>query len=139
MTSPEYATELGRLKKWSDARWITWGADLAHLSTGRWLAEHAPGVAPVLRTSHFASQLAAAEAGLGVAIASDPFRHVRRLVPVAIARSLQAAWDALPIEELWLVGHRALRSVPRIAALWEFLAGELSDPSRAAEIRPPRW
>ena len=26
------------------------------------------------------------------------------------------------MEELWLVGHRALRTVPRIAALWEFLA-----------------
>jgi DNA-binding transcriptional LysR family regulator len=138
MTSPEYAKELGRVKRWADARWITWAQDLAHIPTGRWFAEHVAGVAPVLRTSHFASQLTAAAAGLGVALASDPFRHVHRLVPIVIARGLQASWDALPVEELWLVGHRALRTVPRIAAVWDFLAEHLSDPERASELRRRR-
>ena len=69
-------------------------------------------------------------------LASEPFRHVRRLVPVAIARRLQPSWDALPVEDLWLVGHRALRTVPRIAALWDFLAEHMSDPARAAELVP---
>jgi hypothetical protein len=36
------------------------------------------------------------------------------------------------VEDLWLVGHRALRMVPGIAALWDFLAEQLSDPARAA-------
>src|SRR5262249_39677475 len=36
LTSPDYARELGRLKRWSDARWITWAGDLAHLATRRW-------------------------------------------------------------------------------------------------------
>jgi DNA-binding transcriptional LysR family regulator len=137
MTSPAYAEELGRLKRWSDARWITWAGDLAHLPTARWLAEHVAGVAPVLRTSHFASQLSAAAAGLGVTLASEVFRHVHRVTPVTIARSLQASYDALPEEELWLVGHRALRTVPRIAALWDFLAEHMGDPSRVAELRSP--
>jgi len=138
LTSPEYARELGKVKRWSDARWIAWGADLMHLPSGRWIAEHAGGT-PVLRTSHFASQIAAAEAGLGVTLATDPFRLVRRLVPVAHARALQASFDALPVEELWLVGHRALRTVPRIAALWDFLAEVFAQPERAAElVRPGR-
>lgn len=134
MTSPEYARELGRLRRLEDARWLTWGPDLAYLPTGVWLREHAPSVVPVLRTSHFASQLAAAQTGLGVVLAPEPFRHVRRLVPIEHGKALRAAWDALPSEELWLVGHRALRTVPRIAALWEFLQENLSHPERAGEL-----
>jgi DNA-binding transcriptional LysR family regulator len=136
LTSPAYAAELGRLRRWSDARWITYGAELGHVPTARWVTEHA-GTAPVLRTSHFTSQLAAAAAGIGITLASEPFRFVRRIVPVAISRALQPSWDALPVEDLWLVGHRALRTVPRIAALWDFLAEHLSDPARAAELTQP--
>jgi DNA-binding transcriptional LysR family regulator len=136
LTSPEYAAELGRLKRWSDARWITYGSELAQIPTARWVTEHA-GAAPVLRTSYFAGQIAAAVAGLGVILASEPFRFVRRLVPVAIGRALQPGWDALPLEDLWLVGHRALRTVPRIAALWDFLAEHLASIERAGELAVP--
>ena len=136
MTSPAYAAELGRLKRWSDARWIGYAADLAQIPTARWVNEHAGGV-PVLRTSHFPSQVAAAVAGVGVMLASEPFRFVRRLVPIAISRALQPDWDALPVEELWLVGHRALRTVPRIAALWDFLAEHMSNPARVPELFEP--
>ena len=138
LTSPEYARELGRLKCWSDARWITWGADLSQLATGRWLAEHAPGVTPVLRTSHFASQLAAAAAGLGVVLAAEVFSAVRPLSVVKVSRALEPTWQALPTEELWLVGHRALRTVPRVAALCDFLSAELSHPERAGELAQRR-
>jgi DNA-binding transcriptional LysR family regulator len=138
LTSPEYAAELGAVRKWTDARFITWAPDLMHIPTGRWLAERGLAENPVLRTNHFGSQLAAAEAGLGVVLASEAFAAVRRLTPVSTGRSLKADWDALPIEELWLVGHRALRGVPRIAALWEFLNRELSQPERALELLPGR-
>jgi len=136
LTSPEYAAELGRLKRWSDARWITYGGELAQIPTARWVTEHA-GAAPVLRTSYFPGQVAAAAAGLGVMLASEPFRFVRRLAPVAIGRALQPGWDALPVEDLWLVGHRALRTVPRIAALWDFLAEQLANVARAGELAVP--
>lgn len=141
MTAPEYAAELGKLRRWTDARWITWAADLAHIPSARWFTEHVPGAVPVLRTSHFASQLTAAAAGLGVALAPQPYRAVHRLVEIKVSRALQPSWQALPVEELWLVGHRALRTVPRIAALWDFLADNLSQPERAAELwrsRPGR-
>jgi DNA-binding transcriptional LysR family regulator len=138
MASPEYVAELGTVQRWTDARWITWADDLMHLPSGCWLTEQLRGATPVLRTSHFASQLAAAAAGLGVVLAAEPFRHVHRLAVVACARSLRASLDALPADELWLVGHRAMRSVPRIAALWEFLAERFADPGRAAELDPRR-
>jgi len=136
LTSPAYAAELGKLKRWRDARWIAWAPELMHIPTGRWLAERGLGEACVLRTNHFGSQLGAAEAGLGVVLAAEVFSAVRRLVPVVTARSLAADRDALPHEELWLVGHRALRGVQRIAALWEFLSRELAPPDRAAEFVP---
>ena len=134
MTSAAYAAELGKLKRWSDARWITWTTDLGQIPTARWVTEHVPGGVPVLRTSHFASQIAGAAAGLGVALVSEPFRHVRPLVPISISRALQPDWEKLPAEDLWLVGHRALRTVPRIAAVWDFLAEHMSNPERAAAL-----
>jgi DNA-binding transcriptional LysR family regulator len=120
MASPAYARSLGAMKRMEDARWIAWGPDLAHLPDAAWLRAHGPDVVPVLRTSHFASQLAAARAGLGVVVASAPFARTG-LVELAHARSLNAAWAALPSGALWLVGHRALRQVPRVAAVWDFV------------------
>lgn len=120
MTSPDYAKELGKLKKLEDARWIFWGRELGHLPDAVWLRTHAPAIEPVFRTSHFASQLSAARAGLGVVVAAEPF-SVTGLVPVEHSRTLSDAWAALPSGDLWLVGHRALRNVPRVAAVWDFV------------------
>jgi DNA-binding transcriptional LysR family regulator len=120
LTSPSYARELGKLKVLEDARWIVWGRDLAHLPDSRWLEKHGPNVVPVFRTSHFASQLAAARAGLGVIVTAHPFT-ITGLVEVAHAKSLDDAWAELPSGSMWLVGHRALRHVPRVAAVWSFL------------------
>ena len=77
MASARYARELGKLKRLEDARWITWGADLSHLPDAVWLRTHAPTVTPVLRTSHFASQLAAAREGLGIVVASAAYKKQR--------------------------------------------------------------
>ena len=120
LASPAYAKKLGKLKRLEDARWIVWDLDLAHLPDAQWLRKHGPGIVQVLRTSHFASQLAAARSGLGVVMAAEPFAD-DRLVPVAHARSLDAAWADLPTGTMWLVGHRALRHVPRVAAVWTFV------------------
>ena len=138
MTSPEYAAELGRLRRWSDARWVDYARDLGHLPTCRWLTAQIGDAPRVLRTNHFASQLAGAAAGLGLVLAPEPYQAVHRLVPVATTRALARAVAELPLEDLWLVGHRALRTVPRVAALWDFLAAELAHPERAGELGPGR-
>ena len=36
-------------------------------------------------------------------------------------RTVEAALPPAPRGALWLVGHRALRNVPRIAAVWSFI------------------
>jgi DNA-binding transcriptional LysR family regulator len=120
MTSPAYARELGRLRRFEDARWIDWAADLAHLPGARWLREHGPTIVPVFTTSHYASQLAAARAGLGVMLAAPQFAETG-LAEVTPAKTMAPAWAALPEGSLWLVGHRALRNVPRVAAVWDFV------------------
>lgn len=129
LASPSYARALGKLRRLEDARWITWDRDLAHLPDAVWLRRHGPDIAPVFRTSHFASQLAAARAGLGVVMGAEPYRRTG-LVEIAHARSLDAAWNDLPMGTAWLVGHRALRHVPRIEAVWSFVLEELGDAAR---------
>jgi DNA-binding transcriptional LysR family regulator len=120
LASPAYARSVGRLRSLEDARWIVWDHDLSHLPDAIWLRKHAPKIVPVLRTSHFASQLAAARAGLGVMLAARQFAG-SDLVAVAHAKSLAHVWSELPSSSLWLVGHRASRHVPRVAAVWSFV------------------
>lgn len=124
-TSASYAAQLGTVRRLNEARWITWGHDLAQLPEARWISTHVP-VPPVLRTSSFAAQIAAARAGLGVAVIPPPYLAKAELVPVKRSPFLAAAWNALPGGELWLVGHAALRRVPRVSALWDFLVEELA-------------
>ena len=45
--------------------------------------------------------------------------------------ALASSVSELPISETWLVGHRALRAVPRVAAVWTFLVEELARYERS--------
>jgi len=122
---------LGPLASWEAAPWIGWDRDMASFPAAQWLARHAPRAEVPLRTSHFASQVAAAEAGLGLALIPDVYALRRRLERARTGRPLAESVAALPRGELWLVGHRVLRDVPRVAAVWAFLVEELRVASRA--------
>jgi DNA-binding transcriptional LysR family regulator len=123
LASPRYAARLGTLTRLADARWITWGPDLAHIPPARLVTENVPPEAIVLRTSHLGTQLAAAEAGLGVLLLDRNIARVRKLVVLETSPELARALSREPAE-MWLLGHRALRDVPRIAAVWDFLVAE---------------
>jgi DNA-binding transcriptional LysR family regulator len=133
LTSPRYAAKLAPLRKLADARWITWGPDFADVAPARFIAAHVPTASIALRTSHLGTQVAAAESGAGVIFADANLARVRKLAEVPLSRELRAV---LPVSagELWLVGHRALRDVPRIAATWEFL---LEEANRRTEKESP--
>lgn len=123
--SPRYVKELGRLDRLEDARWIVWGNELGHIPDARWLKKHGPAAPIALRTNHFSSQLSAAGAGLGLVVTAHPPKPYG-LVAVRPGKALEAAWAELPVGHMWLVGHRALRHVPRVAAVWSFIVETLS-------------
>lgn len=133
--SPELVARLGAMRDTAHAPWIFWGHDLDQIPEARWLKEHVK-VPPLLRTSSFASQLAAAETGLGLCLVPEPYGPARGLVPARPGKALRVAFEALPSADLWLVGHVALRRVPRVAVLWDFLVEALSRPWR--ELRTKR-
>ncbi|WP_437563469.1 LysR family transcriptional regulator [Sorangium sp. So ce542] len=123
--SAELARDAGRVEAWDALPWITWDRDLASFPPALWLARHAPGAEIVLRTSFFRSQITAAELGLGAVLVPEPYLRVHALAPLGFAGALEASAAEWPIDHLWLVGHRALREVPRVSAVWSFLVEEL--------------
>ncbi|UQA58604.1 LysR family transcriptional regulator [Polyangium aurulentum] len=129
-TAPELAKTLGRVSTWAELSWITWDHDYASFPPALWIAKHAGMARVVLRTSSFSSQLAAAASGLGVGLFPMPFVRARELVAVRHSTALASSAEAWPTSEVWLVGHRALREVPRVAAVWEFLAAEMRRAAR---------
>ncbi|WP_159397245.1 LysR family transcriptional regulator [Sorangium cellulosum] len=123
--SPAHAKRLGRVASWSSLPWIAWDHDYASFGPSQWLRRHASGAEVVLRTNHLGAQLAAAASGLGVVLAPAPYVASRALAPVRFAKPLAGSAAEWPSDDLWLVGHRAMREVPRVAAVWSFLLEEL--------------
>ncbi|HTJ81589.1 MAG TPA: LysR family transcriptional regulator, partial [Polyangiaceae bacterium] len=123
--SPALAEHLRAVRAWDEVPWITWDRDLSSFGPARWVAANAHGATIALRTSHFSSQIAAARAGLGVVLAPLPYVGACKLARVASTKALAKTSTATPVDDLWLVGHRVLRDVPRVAAVWSFFAEEL--------------
>jgi len=119
--APALCRRLGKLKSFSEVPWIGWSEGFAHLGAARWLAKHGHGVEPAIRTSSLRLQLAAVAAGVGVALAPEPSIAHYRLGRVALAPALRAAAEEWPVDELYLVTHRALRDVPRVRVVWDAL------------------
>jgi hypothetical protein len=127
------ARSLGRLRRWEDVPWIGWDRDLASFAPARWLAQHAPRAQLILRTSHMAAQLGAARAELGALLVPTPYLEMHQLEPLRLSRKLSEAAAGAPVDDLWLVGHRALRDVPRVAAVWEFVTEEMRAIARRSD------
>lgn len=129
VAAPRLARRIGRLDDLDAIDWINWGPDLAGFPDARWIDEHVAPERVVLRTSSMDAQIQAARAGLGAMIMSRPFAGWTGLAELPLGRELSASVAELPTGELWLVGHRALRDVPRVRAVWDFVL-ERSRPLR---------
>jgi DNA-binding transcriptional LysR family regulator len=127
VASPARARAIGRMRRWTDVPWIGWGPRLAGIGPARWFAEHVRGVEPVVRSDSLVVQVAVAAAGVGVALIPAPSVEHYRLAPVAVAAGLREAAAAWPVDELYLVTHRALRQVPRVRAVWDLLVERLGE------------
>jgi DNA-binding transcriptional LysR family regulator len=134
-SSEALAKKLGKVKAWNTLPWIAWDADLANFAPSQWLKRYANGAEVVLRTSHFVAQLVAASEGLGVVLVPEPYLKRYPLTSLRFASALAASTEKWPIDDLWLVSHRALRDVPRVAAVWDFLAQEFRNYDGSAGKR----
>ena len=76
-------------------------------------AEAELGVTPRLWTNSYHAQVEMVRAGLGVAVLTTT---LRRVDPELLVLDLGLA--PTPPVELWLSAHRAVRPVPRVAAVW---------------------
>lgn len=113
------------VKRWSDLPWVGWGPELSQLHAAKWLSKHVD--APLaLRTNSIGLQLAAVAQGM-VALIPAQYARSYPIEALRFAKPLVASTKAWPSDELWLVTHRALRHVPRIAATWEWLVTQLRD------------
>lgn len=124
MIAREKAAQTDAISDWGTLRWVGWGDDLQSFAPARWLEKFVDRSAIVLRTSQLTTHTAAVAAGLGVALLPLPFTRLAAVSPLRVDSALTSSWEELPSNEIWLVGHRALRSVPRIAAAWSFLVEE---------------
>ncbi len=130
VAAPQRVRELGPLRAWGDVAWVGWGERLAAIGAARWLAKHARGVEPVVRSDSLTVQLAVVASGGGVALAPEPSVTHYRLEPVKLAASLRPAAAEWPVDELFLVSHRALRDVPRVRVVWDLLVERLGERLR---------
>jgi DNA-binding transcriptional LysR family regulator len=121
---------LGRVRDPAAVPWITYGHDLAHIPDAAWILAVAPEPSIVLRTSSFTAQIAAVEAGAGVTLIPDGLAALRRdLAPLEFSRALAKRLPPYPEGSLWLAAHRAVRSIPRVDAVWKFIL-------EATSVRP---
>jgi DNA-binding transcriptional LysR family regulator len=95
--------------------WISWEQSMAHIPEARWLAAMYPDASIALRASELSTMLRAARAGVGALLTAEPLAALEGgLLRVPLERPT-------PDGSLWLVAHRALRVVPRVAAVWTWL------------------
>lgn len=95
--------------------WLTWDRSQDDILEARWLEASFPGATVSLRASELNTLLHAARAGIGALF-----------VPETIA-ALEGGLVSLPLDaelpegSIWIATHRALRSIPRVDAVWSWL------------------
>lgn len=102
---------------------VIWDERHAHLPAARWLAKRCPESPWALKASNLAAILAAARAGIGLAV-----------LPCFLATAsgeLSEVIGAVFVEDLWLVIQADLSASTRIRAVSEFLAGVLAESQAA--------
>ena len=134
-----YLASRGRVRAASDLTWIGWDAAHAMIPEAQWLtALGIPAESCVIRASSVTAHRRAAAGGAGAALLA---RAVAATEPGLVEVPLPH--DVAMTLPIYLVGHQALRQVPRIRAAWDFLATLLTEtfppatPAAAREARAP--
>lgn len=134
--TPGYIAKLPRPCRISEVDWIGWSPQLDHLTPNPQLAALIPGFRPVFTADDYLVQLRAAEAGVGAMLLFNlPLRWSlpTPLVPVPVSFGKLTT-------SLHLVCARAALSIPRVRAVADILASELTAKSaprrRSGSARP---
>ncbi len=112
----------------SALRWVTWGEDLGMRRDRAWVFEHAGREAVVVETSSMNAQLEAVREGLAAMLVPVPYVTLRGVQRLRLSDELEDSLARIPADPLWLVGHRALKDVPRIAAVWSWITEGMQWP-----------
>lgn len=101
---------------------IGWGETQSRQPEAKWEIER--GVDVVARATSFPTRLALAEKGIGAIqlVRASAATYGRRLVELPTEPPNMAT-------QMWLVTHRALREVPRIRAVWDWIEHIVTDPT----------
>jgi len=112
---------LPRVRDLDALPWVDWGDELSHLPEAAWIARHVAPASVRVRTSSATTQVAAVTAGLGVALLPRVYADDARLHEIPLGARLARSLSPFPETELWIVGHRALRNVPRVQVVWNHI------------------
>jgi DNA-binding transcriptional LysR family regulator len=94
---------------------IVWDEAHAHLPAAQWLAQRAPGAHVALATSSLRTQIAAVQAGLGLAVLPDFLAVGDGFVRILSSKDVFSS-------DVWLVLHADLGASARVRAVADFLA-----------------
>jgi DNA-binding transcriptional LysR family regulator len=125
--APRLAQTSGVLRAWTEVPWVGWGERLSSIPAARWVQKHVKGIHPVVRSDSLTVQIASVAAGAGVALIPEPSVKHYGLVPLQVNAKLRRSAETWPVDELFLVTHRALRNVPRVAAVWDMFVQRRGD------------
>jgi len=94
---------------------------LSFIKPARWLSAHGKQASLLVRSDSLLLQLAMVKSNVGIALIPEPSVAHDGLVPVKVGAALRASTAEWPMDELFLVTHRALRDVPRVRVVWDLL------------------
>lgn len=131
-----YAATLPKKATLADVAWIGWAPPLDHLSPNPELARLIPGFRPAFASDDFLVQLRAAEVGLGAIFLGRVRHRFSRDTPLL---ELDLGFPPVP-SSLHLVSAKSALAIPRVKAVADLLAAELSraDTGRTKPARSAR-
>ena len=134
--SPALAERVGILAHPNDAPWVGWTVEMNGIPPARWARENIDEASIALRSGTMTAHVAAAKVGLAVALLPRVIGELNGLVALATRGEAQSALARMPAEIVWMVGHRALRDVPRVAAVWNLFLEHAASLEGAAPSPP---
>lgn len=134
--SPALAERVGILTVLNDAPWVGWTVEMNGIPPARWARANIDEASVTLRSGTLTAHVAAAKVGLAVALLPRFIGELNGLVALATRGEAQEALARLPPEIVWMVGHRALRDVPRVAAVWDLFLERAASLQGAAPSPP---